>query len=204
MIRWHVIAAARRHLLLLIIMAAIPAFASGCASSGSATSTPTGPTAPAWTNKTTWIEGRTMYAVGLVAGIRNRGLAMSTAGNRARAEMAKLTEVYTAQLMKDYSASISTGDLSNASEEQLIEQATKTFASQLLVGVQIVDRYFDDPNRIIYALARLDLDKQAEIAAARSRVGQGFQNWVLEHQDEVLDRVRGADEGPAPDADAPQ
>ncbi len=185
-------------------MAAIPAFASGCASSGSATSTPTGPTAPAWTNKTTWIEGRTMYAVGLVAGIRNRGLAMSTAGNRARAEMAKLTEVYTAQLMKDYSASISTGDLSNASEEQLIEQATKTFASQLLVGVQIVDRYFDDPNRIIYALARLDLDKQAEIAAARSRVGQGFQNWVLEHQDEVLDRVRGADEGPAPDADAPQ
>ena len=143
-----------------------------------------------------------MYAVGLVAGIRNRGLAMSTAGNRARAEMAKLAEVYTAQLMKDYSASISTGDLSNASEEQLIELATKTFTSQLLVGVQIVDRYFDDPNRIIYALARLDLDKQTEIAAARSSTNESFRTWVSEHKGEVVDRVRGANDDSAPDDDS--
>ena len=175
-----------------VVLGAMACFAlSGCASSTPTAAEPSGPTAPAWTNKTSYIEGRTLYGVGIVAGIRNRGLAMSAAGNRARAEIAKLTEVYTAQLMKDYSSSISTGDLSNSSEEQLIEQATKTFSAQLQVGVQIVDRYFDDANRIIYALAQLDLDKQATVAAARSKMSDQYRSWVQDNQDRVLGQVGG-------------
>ena len=105
---------------------------------------------------------RAFYGVGSVAGVRNRPLAQAAAANRARSEVAKVFETYSASLMKDYMTSISTGkngSTSAATQGQLIEQSVKTFSSATLSGVQITD-YWTDPNDgTMYALARLDLEK---------------------------------------------
>ena len=156
------------------------------------------PSAPEWIHKSTYIEGRSLFGVGVVAGVRNRGLAHSAAGNRARAELSKLMEVYTATLMKDYSASISTGDLNNSSEEQSITQVTKTFSRQLQRGVQITGMYIDDQQGIIYALAELNLDRAQALAAARSQMSSRMQEWLGRNQDQVLERVEQSE----PDAEA--
>ncbi len=115
--------------------------------------------------------GRVFYGVGSVSGIKNHALARSTADNRARAEIAKIFEVYSASLMKDYMASTTAGDMSASSEEQHVEQAIKTFSAQTLSGVQIVDHWFH-PDGTVYALAQLDLegfknglDKMKELSA---------------------------------------
>ena len=101
--------------------------------------------------------GRVFYGVGSVSGIKNHALARTTADNRARAEIAKIFEVYSASLMKDYMASTTAGDMSASSEEQHVEQAIKTFSATTLSGVQIVDHWFH-PDGTVYALAQLDLE----------------------------------------------
>ncbi len=144
------------------------------------------PDAPEWVHKTSYVDGRSMFAVGASAGVRNVGLARSRAGNRARNELAKLVEVYSASLMKDYSSSLSTGDLSESEEQQLVESVTKTFTSQLLTGVEITRFYADDNQGVLYALAELNLDRQAAIAAAKTRMGPGLKKWVEQNGENVL------------------
>lgn len=101
--------------------------------------------------------GRVFYGVGQAAGIKNAALARSTSDNRARAEIAKIFEVYSASLMKDYMAATTTGDMSATSEEQHVEQAIKTFSAATLSGVQIVDHWYHPTDGSVYALAQLDL-----------------------------------------------
>src|SRR3954454_16648411 len=55
--------------------------------------------------------GRIFYGVGQVNGIKNMALARTTADNRARAEIAKIFETYSASLMKDYQAATTAGDM---------------------------------------------------------------------------------------------
>ena len=102
-------------------------------------------------------QGKVFYGVGSVTGIKNHALARTTADNRARAEIAKTFEVYSASLMKDYMASTTAGDMSASSEEQHVESVIKTFSAQTLSGVQIVDHWFHPVDGTVYALGRLDL-----------------------------------------------
>lgn len=115
---------------------------------------------PEWVNKGSGAFGgekKVFYGVGSASGIRNASLARSTADNRARAEISKVFETYSASLMKDYSASITAGDFSASSEEQMVTQAIKTFSAQTLNGVEIVDHWIHPQTGEIYALARLDI-----------------------------------------------
>jgi len=102
-------------------------------------------------------QGKVFYGVGSVTGIKNHALARTTADNRARAEIAKTFEVYSASLMKDYMASTTAGDMTASSEEQHVENVIKTFSAQTLSGVQIVDHWFHPVDGTVYALGRLDL-----------------------------------------------
>lgn len=117
---------------------------------------------PEWVMKGSGAFGgddkRVFYGVGSVSGIKNQSLARTTADNRARAEVSKIFEVYSASLMKDYQASTTAGDMSKSSEEQHVEQAIKTFSASTLSGVQIVDHWFHPQDGTVYSLAQLDLE----------------------------------------------
>lgn len=129
---------------------------------------------PEWVNKGSGAFGgekKVFYGVGSASGIRNHSLARSTADNRARAEISKTFEVYSASLMKDYSASITAGDMSASSEEQMVTSAVKTFSANTLNGVEIVDHWIHPTTGEIFSLARLDiagfmdqLDKAKELS----------------------------------------
>jgi hypothetical protein len=115
---------------------------------------------PEWVNKGSGAFGgekKVFYGVGSASGIRNASLARSTADNRARAEISKVFETYSASLMKDYSASTTAGDFSATSEEQMVTQAIKTFSANTLNGVEIVDHWIHPQTGEIYSLARLDI-----------------------------------------------
>jgi len=105
---------------------------------------------------------KVFYGVGAVTGIRNQPLSVSAADNRARSEITKIFETYTASLMKDYAASTTGGgavtEASATSEEQYIEQAIKTFSAATLSGVMIIDHWTDSLDGTYYSLARLDLE----------------------------------------------
>lgn len=155
---------------------------------------------PGWTTKGSGAvkvgKERVFYGVGIVAGVRNPALARTTAGSRARAEIGKLVETYSASLMKDYmSSDVGTGRPAN--EQQQIEQAIKTASSVSLRGTEIVDHYYE-ANGTIFALAQLDIAKMNDALAAASKSG-AFKSYVTKvDTDDIFDQHGRKAEPPPP------
>lgn len=129
--------------------------------------------------------GRVFYGVGSVSGIKNQALARTTSDNRARAEIAKIFEVYSASLMKDYMASTTAGDMSASSEEQHVESAIKTFSAATLSGVQIVDHWFHPQDGTVYALAQLDLSAFSDNLDKMKELNEKVRDHVRKNAERV-------------------
>jgi len=102
-------------------------------------------------------NGKAFYGVGSASGIKNFSLQRTAADDRARNDLAKVFEVWTKSLTKDYMASTTAGDLSASSEEQNVEVAIKTVTSATLTGVLIIDHWEHPGRNELFSLARLDL-----------------------------------------------
>ena len=103
-------------------------------------------------------QGKAFYGVGSATGIKNYSLQRQVADDRARADLAKVFEVYTETLTKDYQAHTTAGSFATSTEEQNAEVAIKVVVSSTLRGVMIVD-HFEIPERGEFiSLARLDYD----------------------------------------------
>ena len=101
-------------------------------------------------------QGKAFYGVGSATGIKNFSLQRQVADDRARADLAKVFEVYTETLTKDYQAHTTAGSFATSTEEQNSEAAVKVVVSSTLRGVVIVD-HFEIPERQEFiSLARLD------------------------------------------------
>ena len=87
---------------------------------------------------------------------------------RARADVAKNFETYSAYLMRDYAASTTAGDFTRNTEEQNVERAIKTFAAVTLSGVRPVDRYKDEKTGTYYVLVVTDRQNQVRETGAES------------------------------------
>ena len=122
--------------------------------------------APKWVHRGSgaFTEGgaKAFFGVGIVQGIRNEGLARQACDNRARAEIAKIFDLYVAAMMKDYMRSTTAGDFKNSSEEQDVVSAQKTITEVNLRGVEIRDHWQNPRSGALYALAVLDLNGVAK------------------------------------------
>ena len=143
---------------------------------------------------------KAFYGVGAAGGIRNPAMLRTTVDNRARAELAKVFETFSASLMKDYMAS---------SGEQSVEQAIKTYTSMALKGVEIVDHYIH-ADGTMYALAQLDLARAAQAAQAE-RMGAVKSHTTKVDVDDIFEQHAKKEDPPkrapvtaqAQSADAP-
>jgi hypothetical protein len=142
---------------------------------------------PEWVMKGSGAFGgegsRVFYGVGLASNIKNIALLQNTSDNRARAEITKIFETYSASLMKDYMASTSDGDKS--SEEQNVEQAIKTFSAATLSGVQVVDRWKDKETGALYSLARLDLAAFQDSLGKMNALNQKAKEYIKQNAERV-------------------
>jgi hypothetical protein len=140
----------------------IIAILSACSSTPEPTRTMLGDyEAPEWVLKSSGAfedsNGKAFYGVGSASGIKNFSLQRTAADDRARNDLAKVFEVYTKSLTKDYMASTTAGDFSASSEEQNVEVAIKTVTSATLTGVLIIDHWEHPGRNELFSLARLDL-----------------------------------------------
>jgi LPP20 lipoprotein len=163
---------------------------------------------PAATQPPEWVKrgsgafddsgNKVFYGVGAVTGVRNKPLAQTASENRARAEITKIFETYTASLMKDYSASTTGGgtvtSASATSEEQYIEQATKTFSAATLNGVMIVDHWTDPSDGTLYSLARLDLNSFQNSVDKMKELNSAVRDYVKKNADKSFDSLAAEEE----------
>ncbi len=148
----------------------------------------------------TWVEegsgalykedDKAFYGVGAVAGIKHdEPLAWDTAENRARAELAKNFETYSAYLMRDYAAATTAGDFTATSEEQTVERAIKTFSSVTLRGARPVDRYKDEESHTYYVLTKLSLADAKEALAQAKELDSRMRDYVRDNAERLFDRL---------------
>ena len=137
-------------------------------------------------------DNKAFYGVGAVTGIRNEPLAKETADNRARADLAKYVDTYTAYLMRDYAASTTAGDFTKSSEEQNVERAVKTFVSAHLSGVQVVDRWEKDEKsgKVTYALAKMDLASFKDSVSQMKELNATARDFVRKNAERAFDRLQ--------------
>jgi phenylalanyl-tRNA synthetase beta subunit len=132
--------------------------------------------------------------VGSVKGVLNEPLAWDAAQNRARAEIARNFETYTAYLMRDYAASTTAGDFTRNTEEQNIERAIKTFSAVTLSGVQQVDRYKDEKTNTYYVLTKLNLQDLKDQLTQAKELNSQVRDFVRKNADRLFERLEKEEE----------
>src|SRR5688572_29396662 len=147
--------------------------------------------APEWVHRGSVVKQGSIFGVGSVSGIANTPLAQDTAKNRARAEISRILETYSASLMKDYQASTTAGDQSASSEEQRVEQAIKTFSANLMNGTEQKDMWLDGNSNTWWVLVELNFERSREAAAAQAQMSDGLKDWVDQNGDKVLEDLEG-------------
>jgi hypothetical protein len=134
-------------------------------------------------------EDKAFYGVGEVVGVKNEPLAWEAAENRARAEIARSFQTYTAYLMRDYAASTTAGDFTRNTEEQNIERAIKTFAAVTLSGVRPVDKYKDKDTGSYYVLAKLDLKDMKDSLMQAKELNSEVRDFVRKNAERLFDKL---------------
>ncbi|MEW6543627.1 MAG: LPP20 family lipoprotein [Nitrospirota bacterium] len=135
-------------------------------------------------------DERVFYGVGSVEGIQHAdSLAWEAAENRARAEMVRNLQAYTAYLMRDYAAATTAGDFSKTAEEQNIERAVKTFAAATLTGVRKVDQYKDKETGTYYVLVKMDLERAKEMLGQSKELNKQVREYVRQNAERLFDKL---------------
>ena len=148
---------------------------------------------PGWVEKGSGVyhedDAKAFYGVGSVVGVHNEPLAWDAAENRARAELAKNFETYTAYLMRDYAASTNAADFTKSTEEQNVERAIKTFSAVTLHGVRPIDRYKDEDTGTYYVLTKLDLEDMKQALAQSKELDGEVRDFVRDNAERLFDRL---------------
>jgi hypothetical protein len=146
--------------------------------------------APDWVNEGSQIlndkGGRLFHGVGSAPPLGDESLQVSTADNRARAEVARILSSFIDVVNSDYgSATGSGGDLAGQqSVARQIESLTRTNLS----GARIIGRWRDKRTGMVYSIAELDLEQVKRIVAANQEMNQDFGKFLEAHGDTIFDR----------------
>lgn len=177
----------------LVLVSALALGACG----GGVKKSPIADNAPEWVNKGSGAmkdkDGKQVfYGVGAVQGVRNIPMARTAADDRGRAEIAKTLNTMVEYLGKDYAASVTAGDMSKSSEEQMVSQTQKVFAKFTLHGSVPVDHWVDrsNPNSsIVYALVKLDMAAVQASLAESKELDSKVRDYVKANADKAFDEL---------------
>lgn len=138
---------------------------------------------PKWTTKGAGAfgntEGKVFYGIGRAgADITDKALRIETADNRARADLQRVFDTYSASLMKDYSGT----------DGELVERAVKTFSAGHISGAQIVDHY-TDADGMEYALLKLDLESFKKAMELAKDLNAQAKEYIRQKSDALFEQL---------------
>ncbi len=149
--------------------------------------------APAWVNEGTQIlknkKGRLFHGVGSAPAMGSESLQLSTADNRARAELARVLSSYMNVVSNDYLGSAHSADetISSGSVSQQIEAVSKLN----LAGAKIIGRWRDPKTNLVYSLAELDKKQINTIVQQTNAMNASLKKFMQVESDSIFDRQTG-------------
>jgi len=149
--------------------------------------------APDWVKEGSGVmnqdDSKSIYGVGMVEKVPLESVAWEIAENRARAEVAKSFETYTAYLMRDYVATTAATESPGVSAEQDVQRAIKTFTAVTLNGVRQIERYKDEDKNMYYVLAKLSFKDMQEALNQAKELDKDVKNFVKKNGERIFDRL---------------
>ncbi len=148
--------------------------------------------APDWVNEGTQIlndrGGRLFHGVGQAPAMGDESLQVSTADNRARAELARVLTSYMDVVSTDYTAAVGAGE--SRSNEQSVTQQIQSLTQVNLSGAKIIAHWKDARTGSVYSLAELDLKQIKGATGAVQDMSPGLKQYIDAHGDNLFDRLR--------------
>ena len=165
---------------------------SACASSPK--TQPIANNAPEWVNKGSGAfkdaaGKQVFYGVGIAQGIRNRALSVTAADDRGRGEIAKIMNSYVTTLTKDYMASVTAGDMTKSSEEQMVSSTLKNFAKFTLHGAIPVDHWKDPSDGTLFSLIKLDMASVQQSLSDSKELDTKMRDYVKANAEKAFDEL---------------
>ncbi len=148
--------------------------------------------APDWVNEGTQTlndkDGRLFHGVGQAPVMGDQSLQLSTADNRARAEVARILSSFIDVVNSDYDSAVGSDAkmVSQQSVSRRIESLTRTNLS----GVEIIGHWRDKKSGTIFAIAELDLKQVKRILSANQEMNRDFGKFIETQADNIFDRQK--------------
>lgn len=146
--------------------------------------------APDWVNEGTQIlndqGGRYFHGVGQAPPMGDESLQISTADNRARAEVARIISTYIEVTQRDYGAASGSGD--GVASEQSVSRQIESLSKTNISGSEVIGHWKDKKTGNIYSIAELDLEQVKKVVAASQEMNGGFSNFLESQGNNIFDR----------------
>lgn len=149
--------------------------------------------APNWVNEGTQIlkdqGGRLFHGVGSAQSMGDESLQISTADNRARAEIARVLSSYMDVALRDYTASAAaSGERINQDD---IERQIQHVSRVNLTGARIIAHWKQPKTGAIYALAELDMKQLKSTLDQVGAMNAGLRDYLGREGSNVFDKLAG-------------
>lgn len=145
--------------------------------------------APDWVNEGSQAlnnrDGRLIHGLGSAPKMSSQSLQISTADNRARAEVARVLSSFMNVVSQDYVATSGAGD--SAMNEQAISRSVENITRLNMSGAQIIGHWRDPETGSIYSLAELDLQRVSKLVGSANQMHDGLRNHFAEHGETLFD-----------------
>ena len=149
-----------------------------------------GPSKPEWTIKGAGAfpkVKKVLYGVGIAEGIKSEALRRATADNRAIADISKQLSTMSTQLMRDYMSSTHAGEKDKSNGEQFVENTVKTFSSNTLSGIKVVDRW--DNGNVCYSLATLSIEELKGMVDQINQLSPQVREYIKANAEKAFDKL---------------
>ncbi len=147
--------------------------------------------APDWVNEGTQYlndrKGRLFHGVGQAADMGNASLQVSTADNRARAEVARILTSYLDVVSNDYTSA--SGDGKQSVSQESVSRQISNLTRINLSGVRIIGHWKDEKTGTVYAIAELNLDNVKNTLALVKDMNSDLKRYISEHGDNTFDKI---------------
>jgi len=147
--------------------------------------------APEWVNEGTQYlndkDGRLFHGVGQAPAMGDRSLQISTADNRARAEVARILSSFMNIISNDYTESSGSGK--DALNQQAVSRQIKNLTKVNLTGVKIIGHWRSKKDGSVFSIAELDMDRMKNTLGMVKSMNQELRQYINQHADNIFDQV---------------
>jgi hypothetical protein len=147
--------------------------------------------APDWVNEGTQYlndkDGRLFHGVGQAPAMGDESLQISTADNRARAEVARILTSYLDVVSNDYTSASGSGD--KTINQQAVSQQINNLSKINLSGAKIIGHWKDDKTGTIYSIAELDLSRVKDITDQVKDMNADLKRYIIDNSNNIFDKM---------------